>query len=45
MKNILFWFSISSLKANARKFQFMIINRKNHERQQNGNKLYHYQRK
>ena len=30
MKNILFWFRKNSLKANAGKFQFMILNRKNH---------------
>ena len=29
MKNILFWFRTNSLKANAGKFQFMILNRKN----------------
>ena len=34
MKNILFWFRTNSLKANAGKFQFMILNRKNHRRQQ-----------
>ena len=33
MKNILFWFRTNSLKANAGKFQFMILNRKNHRRQ------------
>ena len=33
MKNILFWFKTNSLKANAGKFQFMILNRKNHRRQ------------
>ena len=33
MKNILLWFRINSLKANAGKFQFMILNRKNHRRQ------------
>ena len=33
MKNILFWFRINSLKANAGKFQFIILNRKNHRRQ------------
>ena len=33
MKNILFWFRTNSFKANARKFQFMILNRKNHRRQ------------
>ena len=33
MKNILFWFRINSLKANAGKFQFMILNRKNLRRQ------------
>ena len=32
MKNILFWFRTNSLKANAGKFQFMILNRKNHRR-------------
>ena len=30
MKNVLFWFKTNSLKANARKFQFMKLNRKNH---------------
>ena len=34
MKNILFWFRTNSLKANAGKFQFMILNWKNHRRQQ-----------
>ena len=34
MKNILFWFRTNSLKANAGKFQFMILNQKNHRRQQ-----------
>ena len=33
MKNILFWFRTNSLKANAGKFQFMILNRKYHRRQ------------
>ena len=33
MKNILFWFRTNSIKANAEKFQFMILNRKNHRRQ------------
>ena len=33
MKNILFWFRTNSLKANAGKFQFTILNRKNHSRQ------------
>ena len=33
MKNILLWFRTNSLKANAGKFQFMILNRKNHRRQ------------
>ena len=33
MKNILFWFRTNSLKANTGKFQFMILNRKNHRRQ------------
>ena len=33
MKNILLWFRTNSFKANAGKFQFMIINRKNHRRQ------------
>ena len=33
MKNILLWFRTSSLKANARKFQFMKLNWKNHRRQ------------
>ena len=28
MKNILLWFRANSLKANAGKFQFMILNRK-----------------
>ena len=32
MKNILFWFRTNSLKANAGKFQFMILNRKNHRK-------------
>ena len=30
MKNVLFWFKTNSLKTNARKFQFMKLNRKNH---------------
>ena len=34
MKNILFWFRTNSLTANAGKFQFMILKRKNHRRQQ-----------
>ena len=34
MKNILFWFRKNSFKANAGKFQFMILNRENHRRQQ-----------
>ena len=34
MKIILLWFRTNSLKANAGKFQFMILNRKNHRRQQ-----------
>ena len=34
MKNILLWFRTNSLKANAGKFQFMILNRNNHRRQQ-----------
>ena len=34
MKNILFLFRTNSLKANAGKFQFMILNWKNHRRQQ-----------
>ena len=29
VKNILFWFRTNSLKANAGKIQFMILNRKN----------------
>ena len=33
MKDILFWFRTNSLKANAGKFQFMILKRKNHKRQ------------
>ena len=33
MKNILFWFRTNSFKANAGKFQLMILNRKNHRRQ------------
>ena len=33
MKIILFWFRTNSLKANAGKFQFLILNRKNHRRQ------------
>ena len=33
MKNILFWFKTNSLKANAGKFQFMILNWENHRRQ------------
>ena len=33
MKNILLWFRANSLKANAGKFQFMILYRKNHRRQ------------
>ena len=33
MKNILFWFTTNSLKTNAGKFQFMILNRKNQRRQ------------
>ena len=33
MKNVLFSFKTNSLKANAGKFQFMILNRKNHRRQ------------
>ena len=32
MKNILFWLRTNSLKANAGKFQLMILNRKNHRR-------------
>ena len=31
-KNILFWFGTNPLKANARKFQFMILNQKHHRR-------------
>ena len=34
MKNISFWFRPNSLKANAGKFQFMVLNQKNHRRQQ-----------
>ena len=33
MKNILFWFEANSLKSNAGKFQFMILNQKNYRRQ------------
>ena len=33
IKNILFWFRTNSLKASAGKFQFMIVNQKNHRRQ------------
>ena len=33
MKNILLWFRTNSLKPNAGKLQFMILNRKNHRRQ------------
>ena len=33
MKNILLWFRTNSLKANAGKFQLMILNQKNHRRQ------------
>ena len=33
MKNIFLWFRANSLKANAGKFQFMILNRKNHRTQ------------
>ena len=33
MKNILLWFKTNSLKANAGKFQFMILNWENHRRQ------------
>ena len=33
IKNILLWFGTNSLKANAGKFQFIILNRKNHRRQ------------
>ena len=33
MKNILLWFRTNSLKANAGKFQFMMLNQKNHRRQ------------
>ena len=29
VKNILFWFRTNSLKTNAEKIQFMILNRKN----------------
>ena len=32
MKNSLFWLRTNSLKANAGKLQFMILNRKNHRR-------------
>ena len=31
---ILYWFRTNSLKTNAEKFQFMILNQKNHRRQQ-----------
>ena len=34
MKNILLWFRTNSLKANVGKFQFVILKRKNHRRQQ-----------
>ena len=34
MKNILYLFRTNSFKANAGKFQFMILNRENHRRQQ-----------
>ena len=30
MYNILFWFRTNSYKVNAGKFQFMILNQKNH---------------
>ena len=33
MRNILFWLTTNSLKPNAGKFQFIILNRKNHRRQ------------
>ena len=33
VNNILFWFRINLLKANAGKFQFMVLNRKNHRLQ------------
>ena len=33
LKNIFLWIRTNSLKANAGKFQFMVINRKNHRRQ------------
>ena len=33
MKNILLWFRKNLLKANAGKFQFMILNWENHRRQ------------
>ena len=33
VKAILFWFRTNSLKANAGKFQFMILNPKNHRRE------------
>ena len=33
MKNIFFWFRKNSLKANAGKLQFMIVNRRNYRRQ------------
>ena len=33
MKKILFWFMTNLFKANAGKFQLMILNRKNHRRQ------------
>ena len=39
MKNILYLFRTNSFKANAGKFQFMILNRENH-RTAHGNKLY-----
>ena len=29
MKSLLFWFKINSLKTNPRKFQFMILGKKN----------------
>ena len=33
MKNILVWFRTNSLKTNAGKFQFMIVNQPNHRRE------------
>ena len=34
MKNILLWFRTNSLKANAGKFQFVILNQKKNHRKQ-----------